>query len=272
MTGLDSRLFGGCIGALIIVGLLYPATLPATRQEFTIGVYYLYHFDSDLPTGWRENISAAMDIALSRLNNLDSLGNYHFTYEVVDAYRIDKVKFGNGTKIPEFDGNRTMNRILQELISQDSGFQKENMGFSLTLFVFPLSKCISKQYSIISEEGASPIFLSYNGILAEIYFNRFIIEHEILHMFGLPDRRCDDNLNCRYPDDSRSVMAEQPAYFYLSRSDYANIKQERLKELNLRDIANDHITAKPYDPRLGEDGSCPSGVKTTREWRLIHGT
>ncbi|MBI2937271.1 MAG: hypothetical protein HYY22_03610 [Thaumarchaeota archaeon] len=267
---MNPRLLGGCFGTLLIVGLLYPATLPAPRQEFTIGIYYLYHFDSDLPVGWRENISAAMDTALSRLNTVDLLDNYHFTYKVADALRINKVEFGNGTKIPEFDGNRTMNRILQELISPDSGFQKENTGFNLTIFVFPLSKCISKQYSIISTEGISPIFLSYNGILAETHFNRFIIEHEILHTFGLPDRRCSDNTNCRYPDDNRSVMAEHPAYFYLSRSDYDNIKPEGLKELNLRDTANNHITTKPYDPRLEEDGSCPSGIKATREWRLVH--
>jgi hypothetical protein len=271
LSGLNPRLIGGCLGVLVILGLLYPTALSAPKQEFTIGIYYLYHFDNDFTTGWRENISAAMDIALNRMNILDSLDNNHFTYKVVDAFRIDTVEFGNGTKIPEFDGNQTMNRILQELVSPDTGFQKENVGFNLTIFVFPLSKCISKQYSIISPADASPIFLSYNGVLAEINFNRFIIEHEILHMFGLPDRLCSENINCSYPDDNLSVMAEHPMHFYLSRSDYANIKRESLKQLDLRYLANNHITSKPYDPRIDENGSCPSGVKSTREWRFVHG-
>lgn len=260
---------GFCI--LLIIGLLYPATSTTERRQFTIGVYYLYHFNDDLPAKWRENVSAAMDIAIARLNNVDPLDNYQFTYQIVDAFQIKTIKFGDGSNIPEFDSNRTMNRVLQELLSPDSGFQATDNNFSLKIFVFPLSKCISKQYTIISANTASPIFLSYNAVLAEINFDRFMIEHEILHTFGLPDRLCSQGTNCHYPDDNRSVMAEHPAYFYLSRSDYAELKHNGLIQVNLLDLANRPESAKPYDPRLQDNGSCPSGIKPTREWRLIYG-
>jgi hypothetical protein len=255
----------------LILGLLFPGGVAVEKSEFSVGVYYLYHYDKDLIGGWREETSEAMGIALGRLSGVAILSDYRFTYRVVGAFRIDSVEFGNGTVIPEFDGNRTMNRILDDLLSPGSTFQSAERDFNLTIFVFPLSKCVSKQYIVVSDKGVSPIFLSYNAVLAEIHFDRYAIEHEILHTLGLPDRNCDEGIRCTYPDDPLSVMAVHPEHFYLSRGDYVDFQRQGLNKIDLTDVAVRQGSSKLYDPRLGEDGACVGGLKSTREWRLVYG-
>lgn len=268
---MNRRFFGGLFGVLLILGLLYPYPASTEVREISVGVYYLYHFDEDLVEGWQDEVSEAMEIALDRLNGLDLFEGYGFSYEVVGAFRIGSVEFGGGGGIPEFDGNRTLNRILLELLSPVSDFRRLQREFDVTVFVFPLAKCVSKQFVVISEEGTSPVFLSYNAIVSELRFGRFVIEHEILHKFGLPDRDCEDGLNCRYPDDALSVMAKHPRRLYLSRGDYADFKREGLGETDLFDTAIREGSSKPYRPYLDADGTCPRNVKPTKEWRFIHG-
>ncbi len=265
------RLFAGSFGVLLIVGLLYPYPSPVSDREISVGVYYIYHFEDDLFESWREDISSAMDIAVGRLNGLDLFDGYLFTYEVAGAYRVDSVEFGHGSATPEFDENRTMNRILLDLLSPLSNFKEAKDVFNITIFIFPLAKCVSRQYAIISGKGSSPVFLSYNALLAEVHFGRFTIEHEILHKFGLPDRKCSDGFKCRYPDDVLSVMAEHPEKFYLSRGDYIDFKVDGIGEIDLSDVANRSGSSRSPRPFIHEDGSCPSSVKSTREWRLVHG-
>ncbi|MFQ6134805.1 MAG: hypothetical protein ACE5KU_03190 [Nitrososphaerales archaeon] len=265
------RFFVGSFGALLIVGLLYPYPSSVREQEISVGVYYIYHFEDDLFESWREDISGAMDIALGRLNGLDIFHGHRFTYEVVGAYRVDSVEFGRGSATPEFDENRTMNKILMELLSPISSFREERGLYNITIFVFPLAKCVSRQYAIITGGGSSPIFLSYNALLAEIHFDRFTIEHEILHIFGLPDRLCSDGVNCRYPDDVLSVMAEHPDKLYLSRGDYVDFEKGGLGEVDLLDVATRHGSSKPPRPFIHEGADCPESIKPTREWRLVYG-
>ncbi len=261
----------GTVGLLLIAGLLYPSPAPVKLQEISVGVYFIYHFDDDLFDSWRDDVSAAMNIALDRLNGHDIFDGYRFTYEVESAYKVESVEFGRGTATPEFDENRTMNNILMELISPLSSFGAERGQHNVTILVFPLAKCASRQYAIISDKDSSPVFLSYNGLLAEVHFDRFMIEHEILHTFGLPDRNCSEGKNCKYPDDPLSVMAEHPEKFYLSRGDYVDFKKGGLDERALLDIATKSGSSRSPRPVLHEDGSCPPSIKSTREWRLVYG-
>ncbi len=265
------RYFIGSFGFLIILGLLYPFPSSIEDKEISIGLYYIYHFEDDILDDWREDISTAMDIALNRLNELDLLKGYKFVHEVVGAYRVNSIEFGHGSATPEFDENRTMNIILLELLSPLSAFKNERGLFNISIFVFPLAKCTSRQYAIISGQGASPIFLSYNSVLAELHFDRFTIEHEILHTFNLPDRNCSEGMNCEYPDDVMSIMAKNPEKFYLSRGDYVEFIPGGLREIDLFDIATRNGSSKAASPFIQEDGSCPSSIISTREWRLVHG-
>jgi hypothetical protein len=265
------NIYVATVGIILITGLIYPYSMFEENRKITIRVNYLYHYDDDLLERWKNDFSEAMEIATNRLNQLNLFQGYEFDYIIGDSIQIESVVFGRGSATPEFDENRTMNKILSELISPEKGYKSENLDQNITIFVFPLAKCNSRQYAIVSSKGSSPVFLSYNAILAEIHFERFIIEHEILHKFGLPDRKCSEGINCKYPDDHLSVMAELPQKFYLSRGDYTVFAVDNLNEMDLQDVANRSGSSKSPRPYIEEDGSCPRSIKSTREWRLIYG-
>jgi len=270
MIDQNRKLIIGMFGVLFISMLLYPYPSNLADNEISVGLYYVYHFEDDLSPNWYEDTAVASKIAEERLNSLNIFNGYYFTFQIGGAYRIEDVEFGHGTATPEFDKTKTMNKIMQELIDPQSNFLEEKYDSNITILVFPLSKCVSRQYSIISGKGSSPIFLSYNAILAEIHFERFILEHEILHIFGLPDRNCDEGKNCEYPDDEISVMEINPQKFYLSRGDYLRFRTDRVNPINLSTVATRSGSDRLPRPYIGEDGSCPTPVLPTREWRLIH--
>jgi len=271
MNNQNKRLIVGMSGVILILVLLYPYSSNLEESEISVGLYYVYHFEDDLPLNWYSDTNAASKIAEERMNSLDLLNGYYFTFHIGDVYRIEDVEFGHGSATPEFDEHETMNQIMQELIDPKSNFLEEKYDSNITILVFPLSKCLSRQYTIVSGKGSYPIFLSYNAILAEIHFERFIMEHEILHTFGLPDRNCEEGKNCKYPDDILSVMAENPEKFYLSRGDYLSFRMDRVNPINLSIVATRSVSDKLPRPYVNDDGSCPSPMNPTREWRLIHG-
>lgn len=258
------------MGIALILLLIYPYPSQLEDQEISVSLDFIYHFEEDLLPGWQDDAIGATKIAEERLNSLNLFKGFHFTFTIGDTYRIYDVQFGNGTATPEFDENMTMNLIMQELVSS-SNFIEMKGNSNITILVFPLSKCLSRQYTIVSEKGLTPIFLSYNALLAEINFERFIIEHEILHLFGLPDRDCDAAKNCEYPDDVISVMARNPQKFYLSRSDYLDFEIDDVKSIDLVTVSTRSGSNRSPRPFINEDGTCPDNVKSTREWRLIYG-
>lgn len=264
----DRRILIGIIGIILITLLLYPSS--TEDKEISVGLYFIYHYEEDLLPNWYEDASKATKIAGERLNSHALTDDYYFTFNVGDVYQVNNVVFGNGSAIPEFDGNKTMNLILQDLISYSDFLEIEDKN-NITILVFPLSKCISRQYTIVSAKGSTPIFLSYNALLAETHFERYILEHEIFHTFGLPDRDCSAGKNCEYPDDIISVMARTPMRFYLSRSDYLDFRIDRINPIDLVTVSNRNGSERLPRPYINEDGSCPTNVKSTREWRLIYG-
>jgi hypothetical protein len=270
MIDQNRQLIIGIFGVILIIILLYPYSSNLKENEISVGLYYVYHFEDDLSSNWYGDANAASKIAEERLNSLAIFNEYYFTFHIGGAYRIEDVEFGHGAGTPEFDVNKTMNQIMQELIDPQSNFLEEKYDSNITVLVFPLSKCVSRQYTIVSGQIATPIFMSYNAILAEIHFERFILEHEILHTFGLPDRNCDEGINCEYPDDELSVMGRTPEKLYLSRSDYLSFGNF-LTPIDLSVVATREGSDKLPRPRLNDDGSCPGKIIPTREWRLIHG-
>ncbi len=255
---------------VLILLLLYPYSSGLEDQEISVSLYFIYHFDEDLFPSWREDAIAATTIAEKRLNALNLFDDYYFTFSIGDVYQIHDVEFGNGAATPEFDENKTMNLIMQELISSTNFIETEGKS-NITVLVFPLSKCLSRQYTIVSGKGSTPIFLSYNALLSEIHFERFVLEHEILHIFGLPDRDCDTGKNCEYPDDAISVMEIKPQRFYLSRSDYLDFRIDLVTPIDLENVVTRSGSNKLPRPFIDENGDCPISVKSTIEWRLIHG-
>jgi len=260
----------GFFGVVLISLLIYPYPSEVKDQEISVSLYFIYHFEEDLLPSWHEDAVSATTIAEQRLNSLNLFDDYYFTFSIGDVYQIHDVNFGNGTATPEFDENMTMNLILQELISSTNFLETEGKS-NITILVFPLSKCLSRQYTIVSGKGSTPIFLSYNALLSEIHFERFVLEHEILHTFGLPDRDCDKGKNCVYPDDAISVMEIKPLKFYLSRSDYLDFRTDLVKSIDLENVATRSGSNKLPRPFIEENGDCPISVKPTIEWRLIHG-
>ncbi len=271
MIDQNRQLIIGIFGVILIMILLYPYPSNLKENEISVGIYYVYHFEDDLLPNWYSDINVASQIAKERMNSLDIFNGYYFTFHTGGIYRIEDVEFGNGAATPEFDENETMNQIMQELIDPKSNFLEEKYDSNITVLVFPLSKCVSRQYTIVSGKGSYPIFLSYNAILAEIHFERFIVEHEILHLFGLPDRNCVKGEHCKYPDDTMSVMEKNPERFYLSRGDYLDFRTDRMNAIDLSVVATRSGSNKLPQPHIDEDGSCHSPVKPTPEWNLIHG-
>ena len=271
MINQNRQLIIGIFGVILIIILLYPYSSNLKENEISVGLYYVYHFEDDLSSNWYGDANAASKIAEERLNSLAIFNEYYFTFHIGGAYRIEDVEFGHGAGTPEFDVNKTMNQIMQKLIDPQSNFLEEKYDSNITVLVFPLSKCVSRQYTIVSGQGSTPIFMSYNAILAEIHFERFILEHEILHTFGLPDRNCDEGTNCEYPDDELSVMARLPEKLYLSRSDYLSFNIDSVTPIDMSVVATRDGSDKLPRPRINDDGSCPGKIVPTREWRLIHG-
>ena len=271
MINQNRQLIIGIFGVILIMILLYPYSSNLKENEISVGIYYVYHFENDLQLNWYDDVDAATKIAEGRLNSLNLLDGYHVTFQIGSTYRLEDVEFGKGAATPEFDQSKLMNKIIQGLINPKSSFMNEKYDSNITVLVFPLAKCVSRQYTIVSGKGSTPVFLSYNALLAEIHFERYILEHEILHTFGLPDRNCDEGKNCEYPDDNLSIMEINPQKFYLSRGDHLSFTTDRLNPIDLSTVAIRKGSDKLPRPYIGEDGFCPSGIKTTREWRLIHG-
>jgi len=271
MINQNRKLIIGIVGVLLILILLYPSSSNSGEKEISVSLYYVYHFEDDFTPNWYEDTEEATKIAEERLNSLNLFNGYYFTFQTGGEYRIEDVEFGHGAATPEFDQTKTMNKIMQGLIDPETRFLEEKNDSNITIIVFPLSKCVSRQYTIVSGKGSSPIFLSYNAILAEIHYERYIIEHEILHTFGLPDRNCDEGKNCEYPDDEISVMEVKPEKFYLSRSDYISFRFDRVNPIDLSVVATRSGSDRLPRPYISDDGSCPIPITSTREWRLIHG-
>lgn len=175
MSSLNTRKIFNTFPLLVLV---FSVVLPSVfaTQIYSIGVYYIYN-EPDYQPNWRSLIDEGMAYAIPRLNSLFQNRGVQWSYESIASIEI------NYDFYPDEWGNLPSGLyVTVPLIYQSTpSFKTEYLAHDLIILVF--AGGFGGAYSY---DYAGPIYSSEGMFQAESS-TLTLIEHEILHTFGLRD-------------------------------------------------------------------------------------
>lgn len=140
-----------------------PPPIPPTQQS--IGIFYIWHYSQDYNANWKATLKPGLNIATTRLSNYFGIS---WPYSMVAEFQ---------TSYPTGNGNPVDRNC--EYAAAESGLGYS--AYETPIFVFANTR---EAYSVNYQP---PIYMSDKAILTEENQTQTLIEHEIMHIFGLPD-------------------------------------------------------------------------------------
>jgi len=142
----------------------------------SIGVNYIWHYPEDYDPNWISRLTPGLERAIERLSGYTGEAwPFAFVSEFQTSYPV-----GGGNPIrgaPNF----YYELAVEEWAAKNSGFARDYELYDIPLFVF------ANSYGAYSVNYQTPIYISDSAFLAEAGGIETLLEHEIAHVFGLPD-------------------------------------------------------------------------------------
>ncbi|MBA7537730.1 hypothetical protein ES705_29999 [subsurface metagenome] len=142
----------------------------------SIGVNYIWHYPEDYNPNWISNLRPGLEKAIERLTGYTGeTWPFAFVSEFQTSYPV-----GGGNPV-EGAPNYYYKLAVEEWATMNSDFAREYKLYDIPLFVF------ANSHGAYSVDYQTPIYVSDDAFLTEAQGVETLLEHEISHVFGLPD-------------------------------------------------------------------------------------
>ena len=166
----------------VVMSLIFMASFINVKETYStttykIGIFYVVTTGQTLDTNWRNVVDQGMSLAIPRLNQFFSSYGISWTHQKLNEININYIM------IPDLWRNLPSGLYKTVVLINQAHptFVSEYQSYDLTIFLFAGNFAGAYSY-----DYKGPIYASHDLFQIE-NANMPIIEHEILHVFGLPD-------------------------------------------------------------------------------------